>query len=327
MLRRENPVIACGPLSAPSAITMKAGLPDMHLAAPERRIELIDFGSETPSDRLSYADRIVHGGLTITRCLWQSNDGMLIGALQHTVIIHEGEQFEMEWRLPERRQTDRRWIVDGDIHVNPADRPVFFRWTASPMALVIALDRSFIEPIVSNAFDGNRATLKTMIATRDPVIEAMAVAWRKELVEGGAGGRLYAEGLGSALVVHLFRAYGDGLKQPPLLIGGLGTLRLRRVADYIEAHLAEDISLTDLAAVAGLSTHHFGEAFKASAGISPYRYLIDQRVRRAKKLLLGTDHSIARIALEAGFASHSHFADHFRKLTGTTPSRYRIEQK
>jgi AraC family transcriptional regulator len=62
-------------------------------------------------------------------------------------------------------------------------------------------------------------------------------------------------------------------------------------------------------------------------GQSPYRYLIDQRVRRAKKLLLGTDQSIARIALEAGFASHSHFADHFRKLTGTTPSRYRIEQK
>lgn len=166
-----------------------------------------------------------------------------------------------------------------------------------------------------------------MIAVRDPVIAGMAVAWRKELVEGGAGGRLYAEGLGSALVIHLFRAYGDGLKQQPLLIGGLGTLRLRRVADYIEAHLAEDISLTDLAAVTGLSTHHFGEAFKTSTGISPYRYLIDQRVRRAKELLLGTDQSIARIALEAGFASHSHFADHFRKLTSTTPMRYRIEQK
>jgi len=238
----------------------------MHLAVPERRIELIDFSSEPPSDRLSYADRIVHGDLTISRCLWQSNDGMLIGALQHTVIIHEGEQFEMEWRLPERRQVDRRWIVDGDIHVNPADRPIFFRWTASPKALVIALGRSFIEQIVSNAFDGNRATLKTMIAIRDPVIAGMAVAWRKELVDGGAGGRLYAESLGSALVVHLFRAYGDGLKQPPLLIGGLGTLRLRRVADYIEVHLAEDISLTDLAAVTGLSTHHFGVAFKTSTG-------------------------------------------------------------
>ncbi len=233
---------------------MKERLPDMHLAAPERRIELIDFGSETASVRLSYADRSVHGGLTITRCMWQPNAGVLIGALQHTVIIHEGERFEMEWRLPESRQADRRWIVAGDIHVNPADRPVFFRWTASPKALVIALEPSFIEQIVSNAFDGNRATLKTMIAIRDPVIEGMAVAWRKELVEGGAGGRLYAEGLGSALVVHLFRAYGDGLKQPPLLIGGLGTLRLRRVADYIEAHLAEDISLTDLAA--GDRTEH-----------------------------------------------------------------------
>ena len=62
-------------------------------------------------------------------------------------------------------------------------------------------------------------------------------------------------------------------------------------------------------------------------GISPYRHLIDLRVRLAKELLLGRDQSIARIAREKGFASYGHFADHFRKLTGTTPSRYRIERQ
>lgn len=127
--------------------------------------------------------------------------------------------------------------------------------------------------------------------------------------------------------MHLFRAYGDGLNRVPPVIGGLGARRLRRVVDYIETHLAEDISLRDLAALAGLSPHHFGEAFKASTGTPSYRYLIKRRIRRSKERLLGADQSIAEIAVSLGFASHSHFAQHFRKQTGTTPSWFRIDRR
>ena len=188
------------------------------------------------------------------------------------------------------------------------------------------MEQAFIKQIVGEAFDGKELELRTQIGIRDPVIEGMAAAWRRELAERGAGGRLYTEGLGSALAVHVFRAYGDGLSRSPPVIGGLGALRLRRVVDYIEAHLADDISLSDLAGLAGLSTHHFGEAFKASTGTSPHRYLIERRILRAKELLLGAEQSIAEIAISVGFASHSHFTDNFRKLTGTTPSRFRIDR-
>ncbi|MEW5704335.1 MAG: AraC family transcriptional regulator [Pseudomonadota bacterium] len=294
---------------------------------PKNLIELIDFGAETPPARLSYAERIVHGGVGVSRCTLQPNPGAMLGASQFIVAIHEGEPFEMEWRLPENRQTERRRIVAGELHINPADRPIFLRWTSSPRVFVIAMERTFIEQVVSDAFDGNEPVLRTVIGIRDPVIEGMTAAWRQELAERGAGGRLYTEGLGSALAVHIFRTYGDGLKRSPPVIGGLGALRLRRVADYIEAHLAEAVSLRDLAAVAGLSTHHFGEAFKTSTGRPPHRYLIERRIRRGKELLLGADRSIAEVALAVGFASHSHFTDNFRKLTGTTPSRFRIDRR
>jgi len=294
---------------------------------PESLIELIDFGSEIPPARLCYAERIAHGGVSVSRCTLQPNPGTMIGASQFIVTIHEGEPFEMEWRLPENRQTERRRIVAGELHINPADRPIFLRWTSSLRILVIAMEQTFIDQVVSDAFDGNEPALRTVIGIRDPVIEGMAAAWRQELAERGAGGRLYIEGLGSALAVHIFRTYGDGLKRSPPVIGGLGALRLRRVADYIEAHLAEAVSLRDLAAVAGLSAHHFGEAFKTSTGRPPHRYLIEQRIRRGKELLLGADGSIAEVALAVGFASHSHFTDNFRKLTGTTPSRFRIDRR
>lgn len=293
---------------------------------PKNQIELIDFGSETPPARLSYAERVVHDGVGVSRCILQPNPGTEIGATQFTVAIHEGAPFQMEWRLPEMRETERRRIVSGDLHINPGDRPIFQRWTSSPRILVIAIEQAFIKQIVGEAFDGNEPALRSQIAVRDPVIEGMAAAWRRELVERGAGGRLYAEWLGSALTVHVLRAYGDGLSRWPPMIGGLGALRLRRVVDYIEAYLADDISLRDLAAQAGLSTHHFGEAFKASTGTSPHRYLVERRIRRAKELLLGAEQSIAEIAISVGFASHSHFTDNFHRLTGTTPSRFRIDR-
>lgn len=290
------------------------------------QIELLDFGSETPPARLSYGERVVHDGVGVSRCTLQPNPGTEIGATQFTVAIHESTPFQMEWRLPEMRETERRRIVSGDLHINPGDRPIFQRWSSSPRILVIAMEQAFIKQIVGEAFDGKELELRTQIGIRDPVIEGMAAAWRRELAERGAGGRLYTEGLGSALAVHVFRAYGDGLSRSPPVIGGLGALRLRRVVDHIEAHLADDISLSDLAGLAGLSTHHFGEAFKASTGTSPHRYLIERRILRAKELLIGAEQSIAEIAISVGFASHSHFTDNFRKLTGTTPSRFRIDR-
>ena len=293
---------------------------------PKSQIELIDFGSETPPARLSYVERVVHGGVSVSRCTLQPNAGTEIGATQFAVAIHEGPPIDMEWRLPDAREIERRRIVSGNLHITPGDQPVFLRWTSLPRLLVIAIEQPFIKQVLGEAFDGKEPAFRTQIGIRDPVIDGMTAAWRRELVERGAGGRLYSEGLGSALAVHVFRAYGDGLSRSPPVIGGLGALRLRRVVDYIEAHLADDISLRDLAAQAGVSTHHFGEAFKASTGTSPHRYLVERRIRRAKELLLGAEQSIAEIAISVGFASHSHFTDNFRRLTGTTPSRFRIDR-
>ncbi len=303
------------------------GFNGMPGSQPKSQIELINFASETPHARLIFTERVVYGGVGVSRCTLLPNPGAKIGAAQFTVIIHEGAPFEMEWRLQGMDENERRRIVAGDLHINPADRPIFLRWTSSPRVLIIAMEQSFVDHVVNDAFDGNAPELRTVIGIRNPVIEGMTAAWRQELAEHGAGGRLYIEGLASALAVYVYRAYGDSLNCSLTVIGGLGALRLRRVTDYIEAHLAEDVSLRDLAAVAGLSTHHFGEAFKASTGTSPHRYLIERRIHRAKELLLGTDHSIVEIALAVGFASHSHFTDNFRKLTGTTPSRFRIDRK
>jgi AraC family transcriptional regulator len=104
---------------------------------------------------------------------------------------------------------------------------------------------------------------------------------------------------------------------------GLPAYRLRRVLDYIAAHLDQDLSLADLARTAGMSAHHFAVLFRQRMGTSPHRYVVEQRLEHAKRLLRDHARSILEVALLSGFESQSHFGRVFRRVVGMTPSEYR----
>ncbi len=89
------------------------------------------------------------------------------------------------------------------------------------------------------------------------------------------------------------------------------------------SHLADDVGLDTLAAIADLSPKHFARAFRQSTGMPPHRWLIERRIDRAKALLRTADLSLAEISLACGFADQSHFTAAFRKLVGFTPGGYR----
>jgi AraC-like DNA-binding protein len=109
----------------------------------------------------------------------------------------------------------------------------------------------------------------------------------------------------------------------PRIRGGLPPRTVRRVREYIEAHLEENLSIQTLAETAGLSPAHFARAFKQSEGVTPHDYLVLCRVRRAQELLADTDMPLSHIALAAGFADQSHLARRFKEHVGVTPSSYR----
>ena len=118
------------------------------------------------------------------------------------------------------------------------------------------------------------------------------------------------------------------LAQPaPQAHGGLSAGAMRRVREYVEVHLGESIDLSMLAAVAGLSVHHFARQFKQSIGVTPHHYLTQKRVERAQEMLAQTDLSLSEIAYATGFSDQSHLARHFRHMLGTTPREFRWSQR
>jgi transcriptional regulator GlxA family with amidase domain len=99
------------------------------------------------------------------------------------------------------------------------------------------------------------------------------------------------------------------------------------VLEHIRSNLDGSIQVEDLAMAAGLSVHHFARAFKQTIGVSPHRYLVQQRVERAAQLLGATDRSLSEIAAEVGFADQSHFSKNFNRVTGSTPNAFRRAQR
>ena len=92
---------------------------------------------------------------------------------------------------------------------------------------------------------------------------------------------------------------------------------------YMDRHFCEDCNLEKIAAQVHVTANHLHTAFMESEGITPYEYVLQKRIERAKTLICSGEHSLAQIALETGFCSQSHFTAAFKKSTGQTPARYR----
>jgi len=135
--------------------------------------------------------------------------------------------------------------------------------------------------------------------------------------------QLYGDGLIAAITARLFA-------EPRELVAdgrGLASWQLRRIIEFLDAHLSERIELADLAAMVGLSQSHFSRSFKASTGMPPYRWQLFQRIRRAQALLLDSDAALDQVAEVTGFADTVHFGRTFRKLIGATPAAWRRDRK
>ena len=100
---------------------------------------------------------------------------------------------------------------------------------------------------------------------------------------------------------------------------------IRSVAGYIKENLTEDLSLKKLSQFAGFSPIHFHNCFKASTGITLHEYVEEQRIKKAANMLITTDYTLAEIAYECGFSSHSYFSYAFKRKMNKTPREYAKE--
>jgi AraC family transcriptional regulator len=174
--------------------------------------------------------------------------------------------------------------------------------------------------------DAGRGAATTDIRPRlffdDDSIWQTVLKLKAQIGSADASARLYAEAL-SAVLAHEIIRYDDGAPLLPRTRGGLAGWQQRRIVEFIEEHLADDLPLATLSGLAQLSPYHFAREFKRSFGVPPHRYHSNRRIERARALLANSKVSVAEVALEVGFSGSSAFAATFRRATGQTPTDYR----
>jgi AraC family transcriptional regulator len=227
------------------------------------------------------------------------------------------------WRCG--RHEVRRVCRPGTVAITPAGDEQEFRCTGPVEALTWGIDPAFVRSVAELELGRPCGSLE-IIALDGGVDDRLWELGRRmaaELCTPRYASQLYFDTLNTQLAICLVRdhsslvAHGEAARQQ------VEDLRIRKAIDFIQANLSWNVTLEELADETGLSPGYLVSAFKQATGRPPHRFLLEQRVERAKALLADPKQIITQIALDVGFSSQSHLTTVFRQLTGLTPNAYR----
>jgi AraC family transcriptional regulator len=238
----------------------------------------------------------------------------------HVLDMHAGDPVRMSCRLDGHHSRGAQ--LHGDINVLPAGATARWFFAAQTNAVLLRLSPVLFEE-AADALDlkPTYAKLTPTLRMRDPHIEHVGWLLNEERMTGNSRGRLWTESVAHAIAMRLVRR-SRGISTSLRAAGReLPKWRLRSVCDYIEANLAHDLSLRELAEVAGFSVPHFKMLFTQATGFAVHRYVVERRVERARQLLLRGERPLADIALESGFAHQSHMNRCMHRLLGMNPGQ------
>jgi AraC-like DNA-binding protein len=190
--------------------------------------------------------------------------------------------------------------------------------------LMMELSRAFLSDVAHEHGWRGLDDLKPSFGRSEPVLSNLLRAVQPALEKPNGSNRVFVDQLGLAIGIHLFEAHGGGSIAPqqrgrPLLSKPQMALTL----ELLRSDPGGQISIAQLAAACGLSRGYFIHAFKSTTGITPYQWVLTQRVDQARGLLKNSDLPLAEVALTCGFADQSHFTRVFSRLTGASPGSWR----
>ena len=169
-----------------------------------------------------------------------------------------------------------------------------------------------------------RPNVKARFTEQEPELERCAQRALVALHEGGGEDPLFLSSVVMELSKTMIEAPIEGSSRA---IGGLSRRQMRRVEELIDSRLSAPVasspSLSDLAAEANLSVHHFAREFRRAKGVPPYAYMLRRRLERARRSVIHSTIPLARVGMLSGFPSASHFADCFRREMGVPPGALR----
>ncbi len=276
-----------------------------------------------PGDLLLSSDALAWRRVGLRRYHYLGQDSV-VPALSDFMLVSYGQGV-----TPMQRRFGTRWSSDtlgpGAVSLLTRAQRAEWRWSEPITVTHLYLSPGLLAEVAGEALDCHvrEVELADILRTDDPVMTSVVEAIAREAGQDVMGGALYVEALSRGLCVHLLRRYASVLLPPEPGSHRLSPAEMRRISDYIEDHLAETLTLGTMAGQIRLTPDLFARRFRASFGLPPYRYVMLQRVARAKRLLSGGRLAVKEIAALCGFADQAHLTRVYLRETGTTPAAFR----
>jgi len=155
-------------------------------------------------------------------------------------------------------------------------------------------------------------------------LRSLLKSFLEETKEHKSGNKLMADSLGIQIAVQLIRDYEVREEEGYKIDGHLKKTGIEDVVCFMNNnHSNSEYSTKKAAKIANLSNYHFIRSFRNQTGKTPYHFLLDLKIYKAKELLNDRNLSITEVCFLCGFINHSHFATAFKNRVGMSPSNYR----
>jgi AraC-like DNA-binding protein len=215
-------------------------------------------------------------------------------------------------------------VSPGETPCRPEHKP---KWQSAPTIRLLAVlspcGHAGPARLPSGFTSGRKAAHHTARHPGSGHAGTGAIAILPMFQEPSTATALLLETIALAFHAHVIHRYGDGLGSETSISTGLAPWQLRRACAFIDAHLCDDPSVSELVRECRLSTSHFARAFRQSTAMAPHRWIMKRRVERAKEMFLEGELELVQIALTCGFSDQSHFTRNFGRSEGHSPGKSR----
>lgn len=227
-----------------------------------------------------------------------------------------------------RGRWERRWAGSGQMSLMPAGMGATRGFKGHSEALLVHLPSHFVrQTAMECGLQEGHARLVPRLAVIDEVVEQLGRLLLGAATGSEPGKAPMVDALIRALVIHLLRTHSVLSPQKEAVPSSLSSGKLQRVVAHMETHMDENLPLSSLVNLSGLSPSQFSRTFRAAMGKPPHGYLLDLRIDRARSLLEKTDLSVIEVGMQCGFAQPTHFATMFRKVVGLSPREWRVARR
>ncbi|MEM6399096.1 MAG: AraC family transcriptional regulator [Cyanobacteria bacterium P01_D01_bin.116] len=287
----------------------------------------IDFNSQNIKSPIPLSPIISSAGkgwdnISVGYYSLPANETPEISFLQHVIAVHVDKYPVQGERLLEGRVVKKTY-TSGKIAIYPANVIQTMNWDNTIEFINLSLEPKFLENCADESNYSNNIEILPQFAIEDPVIYSLGLALKTEINSDNDGSLVYAESAATMLAAHILRHYAVQKPVVKSFVGGISRSKLELVINYINDNLDRDLSLIQLADLVQISPNHFIRLFKQSIGVTPYQYILNCRIKKAKQLLKNQKLTITEISHQLGFYDQSRFTNTFRKRMGITPKKYR----